>query len=234
MSLRDLFHSAKASWSAGLRVWIPGTLLAMVAVYIIWRVLQPAPPQHIIIAAGAPGGSYDTFARQYSEFFKQNGFELEVRNTAGSIENFALLEDEKSGVDVALVQGGTTPEYAREKLQAVCSVYLEPLWVFYRDERPVRRLSELKGKRLAIGAEGSGVRPLATRLLQDNGFSTGDGTQLSDLTGLPAAEALKAGQLDAAFLVIAPENPAIQQLIDRASCWRRTGDGRPPCRWSAP
>ena len=91
----------------------------MVAVYIIWRVLQPAPPQHIIIAAGAPGGSYDTFARQYSEFFKQNGFELEVRNTAGSIENFALLEDEKSGVDVALVQGGTTPEYAREKLQAV-------------------------------------------------------------------------------------------------------------------
>ena len=152
MSLREWYRSARSSWATGLRIWIPVTLLTFAAIYVTWRILEPAPPQKITIAAGAPGGAYDGFARQYAEHFKANGFELEVRNTAGSVENYALLQDQNSGVDVALVQGGTTPENAREQLQAACSVYFEPLWVFYRDTRPISQFAELKGKRLAIGA----------------------------------------------------------------------------------
>ena len=174
--------------------------------------LEPAPPHKITMAAGVEGGSYDYFAKKYADYFKQNGFELEIRHTAGSVENYELLKDEKSGVDVALVQGGTTPDWAPEKLQAVCSVYFEPLWVFYRDERPITQLSALRGKRLAIGAEGSGARSLALRLLQENRIKDTD-VQISDLTGVPAADALIGGQVDAVFLVISPGSPAVQKLL---------------------
>ena len=212
MSFRSWYHSARATWATGLLIWVPLTVIAVAAIYVTWRLLEPAPPHKITIAAGMPGGAYDRFARQYAQHFKDNGFELEVRNTQGSVENYALLQDENSGVDVALVQGGTTPPKARRTLQAVCSVYFEPLWVFYRDPRPITRLSELKGKRLALGGARSGVRSLAMRLLQENGVGDGD-VILSDLTGMKAAEALAAGEVDVVFLVIAPESEVVQQLI---------------------
>ena len=212
MSFRSWYHSARATWATGLMIWVPLTVFAVVAIYVTWRLLEPAPPHKITIAAGIPGGAYDRFARQYAQHFQDNGFELEVRNTQGSVENYALLQDENSGVDVALVQGGTTPAEARRTLQAVCSVYQEPLWVFYRDPRPITRLSELRGKRLAVGGAGSGVRSLAMRLLQENGVDAG-GVIVSDLTGMAAAEALTAGQVDVVFLVIAPESAVVQQLI---------------------
>src|SRR5512133_2473399 len=121
MGYRDWIHSARKSWGGGVLLWVPLTLLLLIGVYVAWRVLEPAPPKKITIAAGVAGGSYDHFAREYAKHFREDGFELEVRNTAGSVENYELLKDEKSGVDVALVQGGTKPDWATEKLQAVCS-----------------------------------------------------------------------------------------------------------------
>ena len=148
---------------------------------------------------------------EYAKHFERNGFELEIRPTAGSVENYELLLKEDSGVDVALVQGGTMPEGAEDRLQAVCSVYFEPLWVFYRGEEVMDTLAQLKGKRLAIGVPGSGVRALATRLLKDNGFPE-TGAYL-DMDAEKGAAALTAGEVDALFMVIAPEAPAVQKLI---------------------
>lgn len=212
MSFRNWYQSARATWATGLLIWSLLVLVGVGGIYVTWRLLEPAPPHKITMAAGMAGGAYDRFAREYAQHFQENGFELEVRNTEGSIENYALLQDENSGVDVALVQGGTTPPEARRTLQAVCSVYFEPLWVFYRDPRPISRLSELKGKRLAVGGEGSGVRSLAMGLLKGNGLGEND-VVLSDLTGKAAADALVAGTVDAVFLVIAPESDVVRQLM---------------------
>lgn len=187
-----------------------------VAIVCLWTVFQPAPPHKIVIAGGAPGGEYDHFAHQYSEFFAKNGFELVVKPTAGSVENYRLLLDESNDVVVALVQGGTAPDPSQcENLRSICSVYLEPLWVFYRDGQAVTRLREFTGKRLAIGKPDSGARALATKLLEANGIDADrpGTTQLLDLSGQAAADALVANKVDAIFLVIAPESPVIQQLL---------------------
>ena len=83
-------------------------------------------------------------------------------------------------------------------------MYHEPVWVFYRGSRTYDRLGELAGKRIAVGAEGSGVRGLALQLLEANEVPI-DGKHLLPLSGLDAAEELQQGRVDAAFIIAAPE-----------------------------
>jgi len=73
--------------------------------------------------------------------------------------------------------------------------------VFYRSTGPLNRLSALKGKRLAIGSEGSGARSLALTLLKANGIEPGGPTSLLDLSGEAAVQALLGRKIDATFLM---------------------------------
>ena len=92
-----------------------------------------------------------------------------VRPTAGSVENLALLQDAKSGVHVAFVQGGIGSPRSHPGLAALGSLYYEPLWLFTR-LRALEDLRPLVGARIAVGPEGSGTRAVALRLLAENGL----------------------------------------------------------------
>ena len=93
---------------------------------------------------------------------------LEVLSTA-SAENIKLLEAETGGVDVAFLQGGTGTLATSDDLDH-WEAYLEPLWIFYRAHLSVKQISDLKGKRIAVGREGSGTRVLSMQLLEVNGI----------------------------------------------------------------
>jgi hypothetical protein len=73
-------------------------------------------------------------------------------------------------------------------------------------------LGELKGKRLAIGPEGSGARVLALRLLQANEMDKPP-TVLLDLAGEQAAKELVAGKIDAAFLMGDSATPQVMRSL---------------------
>lgn len=81
------------------------------------------------------------------------------------------------------------------------SVAYEPLLLFYRGAAPVDLLSDLNGKRLAIGPVGSGTRTLALALLEANGIEPGGATALLDLDGEDATRALLQTNVDAVFLM---------------------------------
>src|SRR4051812_29102448 len=105
------FHASP--WREGVRVILPLALLAVVLFGVAWWFIEPAPPSKVVIATGPEGSSYNDFAAAYAKYFADHGLELEIRKTNGSRENYALLADPKSGVDVALVQGGTAPAAAQ-------------------------------------------------------------------------------------------------------------------------
>jgi uncharacterized protein len=67
----------------------------------------PAPPSTISMAVGFKGGSYGFIAEHYKEILARHHVKLELRNAAGSAEHFELLQDQKSGVSAAIVQGGS-------------------------------------------------------------------------------------------------------------------------------
>lgn len=207
--IRSRFESAAQSWIEWLKLALPLLLIVTAVFYITWKYVRPAPPQRVVMATGVAGGVYDRAGRLYSNHFSEQGFELALKPTAGSVENYRLLQDPASGVDVALVQSGLAPS-PDTGLRAIASVYFEPLWVFYRAEAPVSRLAELAGKRMAIGPEGSGVRALAIRLLQENGVKD---AVFSEQGGAAALEALKQDKVDAAMLVSGADNPLLTEFL---------------------
>jgi len=203
-------------------VWIVGfCLAALIATYVLF--VEPPPPRKIVIASGSQNGAYFHFARRYAEELQKDGVSVEVRETAGSVENLRLLEQEGSGVSVAIVQSGVaSPEEVRQ-FYALGSLYHEPMWVFYRSDKRLERLSQLEGKRIGVGPPGSGTHAIAVQLLGVNGLieskSSKDSARavLVEENVADAAKALQKGELDAAFFVAAFETDYIQALLNDRS-----------------
>src|SRR5262249_27071878 len=129
------------------------------------------------------------------------GYGVKVQNlrSRGSLGTLQRLADPNAGVDVGFVQGGLGDGIDTSHLMSLGSMFGQPLMVYHRLPDPIDRLSELRGKKLAIGPEGSGTRALALKLLAANDIDA-TSAEFVDLAGEDAANALVAGQIDAAFL----------------------------------
>jgi TRAP transporter TAXI family solute receptor len=200
-------RSTSADW---LKSFGLPTALVIAGFLIAYQFVDPAPPDHLVIAAGQPGGAYAAHADRYREFLARHGIALEVLHTAGSVENLRLLAAGEA--DVGFVQGGTAGPYQDSGLESLGSLYYEPLWVFHRADLRVATLRDLAGRRLALGPEGSGTRALALSLLADNDL-LGGGVEDVALGGEEAAQALTKGEVDAAFLVAGPSSPVVRELM---------------------
>jgi len=195
-----------------LRTYGPAIAITIIGFVIAWQFVNPAPPRTIVIATGHKDGAYFLFAEHYRKILARDGVTLEIRTTAGSVENIQLLEDQSSGVDIAFVQGGTGSQATAGNITALGSLYFEPLWVFYRGSEPLSRLSDLSGRRIAAGETGSGTRAIARTLLEDNKIDITDENVQS--TGMDeAAQGLLKGSIDATFIVASPRAPLVQNLL---------------------
>jgi TRAP transporter TAXI family solute receptor len=203
-------------------VWIFAfCLAALIATYLMF--VEPPPPRRIVIASGGENGAYYRFAKKYADELQKDGLSVEVRETAGSVENLRLLGQDDSGVAVAIVQGGVASPVEVERFYALGSLYREPLWLFYRGEKRLERLSQLVGKRIGTGPQGSGTHAVAMQLLKVNGLIESGSSQEASKTVFvqedvgTAAKALQRGELDAAFIVAAFEADYIQNLLNDRS-----------------
>jgi len=120
---------------------------AMVAMLAGFQFLQPLPPGTIVIASGVDGGLYHRYAQQYASLLAEHGVRVVERQTSGAADNYALLLDRTSGVDVAFLQGGIATQPEADDLVMLASLYVEPLWIFYRGEPTLTRLNQFVGTR---------------------------------------------------------------------------------------
>ena len=194
-------------------------MLALVAgtFYLASRFIQPAPPDRLVMATGAPGGAYHQYAEQYRDHLAKFGVTLELRQTQGAAENFALLRDGR--VDVAFVQGGVGKplpfENGEPPVVSLGGLYYEAMWIFQTAAGPrADTLPGLAGRRIAVGAEGSGTRALALQLLQDSGVTGGE-TKLLPIGGKDVLQALDASEVDVVFQVAGIEAPIVGALLRR-------------------
>jgi len=199
-SLRDLLLLA-----------LPALLVVAGAFALAWQFVRPAPPTRIVMSTGASSGAYHYFGERYRERLAQDGIELALRPSAGAVQNLLRLKTDDS-VDVAFVQGGIAQEPDSGDLATLGSMYLEPVWVFYRGKTRLDRLDQLKGLRIAIGTPGSGAQLFALQLLSANGIAIDD-PRLVAIGGMEAAESLKRSDVDAFLVVGAPQAPVVQALL---------------------
>jgi TRAP transporter TAXI family solute receptor len=198
--------------------------IALLAI-IIWalmRYISPAPPRTIIITTGAADGAYHHFGEKYKAYLKANGITLNLQTSAGSVQNLERLE--QKGTAAGFVQGGLgllsiDPNQDEDStpLRSLAVIGYEPLWVFAQDPALAKQLAGslqgLKGKRIAVGAEGSGTRKVALDLLNAYGISAQNAT-LEPNSGMAATQALLDKKLDAIILISSPQAAAVQKLLD--------------------
>ncbi len=176
--------------------------LATVAVLgsaIFWS-FYSAPPRTLIITSGPPGSGFETNAIQYRDILAKEGVTLKILPSEGSRENLKRLDNASFKVEVGFVQGGITNGLDKSKLVSLGSIAYEPLLIFYRGAASLGQISDLKGKRLAIGRRGSGSRSMALTLFRLNGVET-NSDNLIDLEARDAAKGLLEGSVDAVFLM---------------------------------
>ena len=191
-------------------------LLALAAAtFIVSRFWQPAPPKMVVMSTGAAGGAYRVFAERYRDLLAENGVTLVLRDSSGAVENLRRLRGPREApdaVDVAIVQGGLPRTEEDAEVVSLGNLFLEPLWLFAPKSRQVQDLRDLGGLRVAIGAPGSGTRPVSAAVMRLYEIHTAP-TTLVEIGGEQAAEALLAGRVDAAFYVAAPDSPVIARLV---------------------
>ena len=214
LSVRDLLVTAG-----------PFLLVAVVLLGLAYWVLDPNPPNRVVLATGPDQGAYAEFGKRYATLLKQHGIRVDLRATQGAAENLALLRDDASSVDLAFVQGGADVErgaddVANEGLVSLGSLFHEPVWLFYREDSAQRllkaatltSLAQLPGWKLNIGPPGSGSPLLMQRLLDANGIDRKTLT-LMDLQQTPAVVALLGADIDALVFASAPESLMVQMLL---------------------
>jgi TRAP transporter TAXI family solute receptor len=198
-------------------VIIGGSALLFIvgAVLLTLMLMRPAPPDTIVLATGSGEEAYHSFGEKYRDILAREGVDLQLRPSAGAVDNLRLLTDPEARVDVAFVQGGVATDVAQEKLKdldSLGSLYYQVVWVFYRGKEEITSLLPLAGKSIAIGREGSGTSALAMQMLEANGIAKPP-TTVMKTGGEAAASLLQSGGIDAAFFVADYRLPVIQRLL---------------------
>ncbi|HVP78033.1 MAG TPA: TAXI family TRAP transporter solute-binding subunit [Thermodesulfobacteriota bacterium] len=187
-------------------------LIVILCGAILFHFVLPAPPNVLVMTTGMEGGTYSVFGRRYQEAMAREKVRLLLLPSSGSVENLNRLKDKSFQVDVGFIQGGTITAKEAPQLVSLGGICYSPLWVFYRGQETFDDLSLLKGKRIAIGPEGSGARKFSMELLSASNVAAPP-TQLLDLPSPAAAKAILDGRVDVIMLSSTVDNALVQELL---------------------
>ena len=209
LSIRDLLASAG-----------PFAFLAVGLLVLAYIWLDPTPPKRVTLATGPAQSAYDEFGKRYKKALAADGIEVVLVQTEGSSANLQRLRDGKA--DLGFVQGGSSESSAAEieDVESLGSLFVEPVWLFYRESAAKKvtstgvltALAQLKGLRLNVGTPGSGVPSLMEKLFEANKVDS-QAMTLSRLEQTPATVAFLGGELDALVFASAPESLMVQMLL---------------------
>jgi TRAP-type uncharacterized transport system substrate-binding protein len=209
VSLRDLLVASA-----------PTIVLVAIACVAAYFVVDPEPPHHVVLATGQDNSAYEEFGRKYAATLARDGIRVQLQPSLGSADNLQRLIDGKA--DIAFVQSGSRgqAQAGERSLVSLGSLFTEPVWLFLRDgskhkndnKNDIHSLTQLRGLRINLGPEGTGVPSLFRRLLAVNGVEPGE-LSITSLENTPATMALLDGRIDGLVFSSAPEAPLIQMLL---------------------
>ncbi len=183
--------------------------------------------QHVYtIASGPRGGEYERFGASLMASVKKLRSEVAVRSieTEGSVQNAWLLA--RGEADYAIIQADVAAEAVAGRgpfakggplttLRALGSLFPEAVHIVVPAASPIRTVDDLRGKRVDIGAPGSGTRYSAVAVLGVHGLRVSDLGEASERRREEAVRRLSAGQLDAVFVTIAAPARGLQEIAAR-------------------
>jgi TRAP-type uncharacterized transport system substrate-binding protein len=193
-------------------IFIPVLLIIALVCWASYRFLQPMPPSTLTMTTGMEGGSFVIFGERYREILARDGIHLNLLPSTGAVDNLRCLKDSSRSVDAGFVQDGMGKTEDAANLESLGSLFYTPLWVFYRGDETLDDLSQLRGKRVSIGPEGSGVRKISLDLLKAANVSVPP-TVLHEYPNPEAGRALMEGKVDAVLTFGYTDSALVRELI---------------------
>ena len=187
----------------------PVLLTALISIVIAYHL---TPPDTLTLSTGFERGTYANFGEQYKKILAREKVRLKLIPSSGSVENLKRLGDRTLRVDAGFVQDGTSAPFETKGLVSLGAICYSPLWVFYRSQEAWDDLSKIRGKKIAIGPEGSGVRKFSLDLLKASGAAEPP-TLLLDIPSAAANKALLQGTLDVVMIIGTEDNALVRELL---------------------
>ncbi|MFV2072938.1 MAG: TAXI family TRAP transporter solute-binding subunit [Thermoanaerobaculales bacterium] len=166
--------------------------------------------EEIVIATGPDTGTYYALGLAVARVLETEGVvkTATVLPTDGSGENMRLIGGLDGGADIAFIQSDTPPNH---RVRLIAPLYEEVLHIMVakRLADEIRTIHDLRGRRVSLGAEDSGTRQVAERVLGHFDVAVSE-----DLALLPreAADGLIDGSVDVAFLLTAIPSRMVEVL----------------------
>ena len=182
---------------------------------------KPAAQKFINIATGGTAGTYFPLGGAVADILNKNipGANASAQSTGASVANINLLQQGK--VDLAFVQNDIAyyavngVEMFKDKkvagLKGIATLYPETVQIVTIAKSGITSIDQLKGKRVAVGAAGSGTEANARQILGAYGI-TYDDIKVQYLSFGEASDALKDGNIDVAFVTAGHPTAAVQDI----------------------
>jgi TRAP transporter TAXI family solute receptor len=165
---------------------------------------RDAAGARVTLATGAPAGVYHRLGAALADVWRSDlGAVTAVLDSQGSVDNVGMLAARLAdvafcAVDVA-TDGAVDGARPDRPLQALARMHDDAIHVVVPAGSDVRRLADLRGRRVSIGAPNSGVLVIAPRLLATVGLFPETDLATSHLGLEDSVAALRAGSIDAFF-----------------------------------
>lgn len=182
----------------------------------------PTPKSYqLILATGGTAGTYYPLGGSMAQIFnsKIKGVNMTAQATGASVENMRLVQ--KGEAELAMTQNDIADysmrgvESFKEKLpdiRAIATLYPEVIQIIVPADSTIKTVADMKGKKVSVGAPGSGNEANARQILDSFGLTYNDIDEIL-LSYADSADSFKNKQLDAIFFTTGMPNSAIQDMI---------------------
>ena len=202
-------------------------LVVLLGLALMWTVrrpwVEPPPPQFLSISTGTEGGTYFTAGKRLARLLEEySGAEIgkvEATKSLGTLQNCRRLAS--SEADLALGIGpvlANTGDPCTEQVAALMALYPDRVQIVVR--KSIQSPAQLKDKLLYIGADLSGTKEIARKILPALGIADTAYRRVDNSVRSfeDASLKLSAGELDAAFFVAATPAKAVSDALDSGCC----------------
>ncbi len=210
----------------GRRALLGAGAAAVALGLLLWWLLplgEEPPRGTITISTGTRAGVYQKYGAMLRDELQADMPDLHVRlmTSAGSQENVERVASGKADFTIAAADAVETYKLAggpgAEELRGVTRLYDDYVQLVVPVHSDIQSVADLRGKRVAIGLPDSGVRLIATRLLEAAGIDPE-----TDIT--PSADGIDSGperlgtQLDAFFWSGGVPTDGLKEIAAEAAC----------------
>ncbi|MGH4034848.1 TAXI family TRAP transporter solute-binding subunit [Actinomycetota bacterium Odt1-20B] len=175
---------------------------------LVWWLLpsrDDSPTGEMRFSTGVKSGVYERYGNLLRTAADRDmpGVDVRLHNSKGSWENVSRVATGKADFTIAAADAvaayriGHRP--GARRLQGCARLYDDYVQLVVRRDSDIKSAADLRGKKVAVGQQGSGVRLIADRVLQAAGLGLGTDIKAFDNGIDTAPQLLQSGDIDAFF-----------------------------------